>query len=257
MFTPDPAGRKKPVVLLLGCAHIGGSAGQHVIESAYDDMLAPDRQRQIAACVERLARFRPTKVAIEHPAEAQADVDADYQAFRRGAFALTASEDHQFGFRIAAALDLPRVHAVDVLAEEVFARSLGEAVAAAETAHPWLYERLMARRAAGAKAEAALRTTPMIDLLRQWNDPAALAEDHAAYLALAQTIAGGAHIGAGWVQGWYARNLRIYANLVQLVQTPSDRVLAVYGVGHIPLLAQFLRDSGMFDVEAPLSYLAV
>ena len=256
MFSPDPAGRIKPVVLLLGCAHIGGSGGQHVIESEFDDMLAPERQRQIAACVERLARFRPTRLAVEHPAEAQAGIDADYRAFRRGAFALTASEDHQFGFRIAAALDLPRVHAIDVLAEEVFAHSLGEAVAAAETAHPWLHARLMARRSAAARAEAALQATPMVDLLRQWNDPAALAEDHAAYLMLAQRIASGAHIGAGWVQGWYARNLRIYANLVRLVETPSDRVLAVYGVGHIPPLAQFLRDSGMFAIESPLDYLA-
>lgn len=38
---------------------------------------------------------------------------------------------------------------------------------------------------------------------------------------------------SGW---WYDRNLRIFANVVSLVEAPSERILLVIGVGHVPIL---------------------
>jgi hypothetical protein len=73
---------------------------------------------------------------------------------------------------------------------------------------------------------------------------------------LAQLVSDEKHIGIDWVQGWYSRNLRIYANLVRLIESADERVLVVYGAGHVTLLTQFLRDSGLYKVESPLTYLA-
>jgi hypothetical protein len=66
---------------------------------------------------------------------------------------------------------------------------------------------------------------------------------------------GDTYVGIEWVQGWYARNLRIYANLARIIESPADRVLVVFGSGHISLLSQFLSDSGLFELESPLTYL--
>jgi hypothetical protein len=103
--------------------------------------------------------------------------------------------------------------------------------------------------------EVAARSMTVLDLLRLWNDPARLREDHAIYLLLSLLIAGESYLGVDWVQGWYARNLRIYANLAAITEAPSERILVVYGTGHVTLLGQVLRDSGLFDVESPLDYL--
>ena len=46
---------------------------------------------------------------------------------------------------------------------------------------------------------------------------------------------------------WHQRNLRIMSNLHQTGLTPDDRVLVVYGQGHIPLFERIAEDSPYFD----------
>jgi hypothetical protein len=75
-------------------------------------------------------------------------------------------------------------------------------------------------------------------------------------LLLSLLTSGDAYVGIDWVQGWYARNLRIYANLARIIESSQDRVLVVFGSGHITLLSQFLTDSALFELEPPHKYLA-
>lgn len=78
-----------------------------------DDVLAPQRQREIQDMVDHLARFQPTRVAIECSPTQQARFDARYQEYRAGTYQLTADERDQIGLRLAAQLNLPRVDCVD------------------------------------------------------------------------------------------------------------------------------------------------
>lgn len=48
-----------------------------------------------------------------------------------------------------------------------------------------------------------------------------------------------AHFGEPWnwagadlVADWFRRNMRIYTNVVRLVDSPNERVLVIYGYGH-------------------------
>jgi hypothetical protein len=63
------------------------------------------------------------------------------------------------------------------------------------------------------------------------------------------------YVGASYVAWWYRRNLVILDNIVRLTDSPNDRILVVYGVGHAKLLTQFAKESGFYDVESPLNYL--
>ena len=63
------------------------------------------------------------------------------------------------------------------------------------------------------------------------------------------------YVGADWVAGWYERNLKIFVNLTRIVNAPEDRILVIYGAGHLPLLTQFVRDSGLFSLESVATYL--
>jgi hypothetical protein len=84
-------------------------------------VLAPVRQRELEALAVDLAAFRPTRIAVERHARiaverhalGQAQLDAEYAAYRRGAFALPADEVYQLGFRLAARCGQPRVHGVN------------------------------------------------------------------------------------------------------------------------------------------------
>jgi len=37
---------------------------------------------------------------------------------------------------------------------------------------------------------------------------------------------------------WYRRNIRIYHNIVKLIESPNDRILVIYGAGHLGWLQQ-------------------
>ena len=84
--------------------------GRDLVNVRVEDVLTAKRQAQIAKVVEQLAAFRPTFVAVEWPQNAQSKLDSAYDDYRAGHRELTASERDQFGMRVAAKLNLSRVH---------------------------------------------------------------------------------------------------------------------------------------------------
>lgn len=64
----------RPTALLLGCGHWANTKLDR-INFFYGDMLAPARQQEIEAFASRLARFRPTKVAVELDAKDDAAIN--------------------------------------------------------------------------------------------------------------------------------------------------------------------------------------
>jgi hypothetical protein len=47
----------------------------------------------------------------------------------------------------------------------------------------------------------------------------------------------------------------ILTNIIRLTDSPSDRILVVYGAGHNKLLNQLAKESDFYTVESPLKYL--
>lgn len=242
----------QPAVLLLGTGHLA-NRNRDMFNTQYDDMLAPKRQGEIRECAERLKRFRPTKVALEVSSERDDALNEEYRRYRAGTFVPTADEIHQFGFRIAAELGHERVYAIDWNEGR---GDLGLVYSFAQEHQPEIYEALMARgQRAVAEEEVRIRTARVCELLRRGNEPASLRDDHRAYLTMARVGEGKRYVGIDWVKGWYERNLIIFANLTRIVTAPDDRILTIYGAGHIPLLTQFVRDSGLYSLEAVETYL--
>ncbi|TWT26036.1 DUF5694 domain-containing protein [Planomicrobium sp. CPCC 101110] len=50
--------------------------------------------------------------------------------------------------------------------------------------------------------------------------------------------------------------LLIYKNIIELATSPNDRIIVLYGAGHLPLLIQFMQDSGLVNVEVAGNYLS-
>lgn len=244
---------RRPTLLLIGTGHFSNRATD-VVNVPVDDVLAPRRQAELEALVARLARFRPTRVALEWPADRQPALDERYRAYRAGEYALTRSEIDQIGLRLAARLGLDRVHAVDwndyppgdfaLYDWDAWAKAHGrEAIIAAM------------RDPSRPEYDTALDEQPLIEWLRVLNDPAHRARSHRAYYDYAMLGDEQAQPGANWLGHWHARNLRIFARLVRLAGSPDDRVLAIYGSGHAHLLDRFARESGAFEVVDPVAAL--
>lgn len=237
-------------VLVLGTYHFA-NPGLDVVKVEVDDVLSATRQAEIRAVAEAVARFRPTRVAVEQLPSAAARLDSLYAAHRAGAHALGRDETEQLGFRIAAMLDHPRVHPIDHGGEFPFGAVMEYAQANDPAVVTFIQEE-MGRIAA--EAARRQREHTIGEILRLTNAPESLAADHGSYLRLARVGAGDGYVGADLLAKWYERNIRIHANL-QRVAEPEERVLVIVGSGHAPILRELIGyDPAMTLVEA-LDYL--
>ena len=247
----------RPTLLIVGAPHFG-NPGLDTVNVRVPDVMSAERQAEVEAVVERLAAFRPTRVAVEWPAEEQARLDQRYADYRAGRFALTSNERDQIGLRLAARLGLERVDAVDWSGDAPGAQSdydypaYAEAHGRGEAWRSWV-----ARFQVEADAEARLMAcTPVSSWVRRLNTPEYRLANHRSYFYVGQIgDPVGANPGAAWVGTWYARNLRILNNLRALVRGPNERILVLYGAGHGHLLDQLARESGEFDVPDTLAAL--
>jgi hypothetical protein len=88
----------KPVeVMVVGVFHMS-NPGHDLHNLKADDVLEPKRQGEIAALTDALARFKPTKVGVEWPADLVAE---RYKQYLAGTLPPSRNEVVQLGFRLA------------------------------------------------------------------------------------------------------------------------------------------------------------
>jgi hypothetical protein len=244
-------GRPTPELLILGAPHFS-NPGRDIANSRVDNVLTPERQREVEAVVERLAAYRPTRVAVEWPADEQARLDRRYADYRAGRYALSANETDQIGLRLAARLGLERVDAVDWMGEPPGADADYDfpAWAAANGRGAEWDAQVRAGQARADALSALMRCTPVSSWLRRMNMTDYRRLDQRAYYDIASL----GDPGANWVGSWYARNLRIL-NALRRIARQGDRIVVVYGAGHGFLLDQQARESGAFAVVDTLAWL--
>jgi hypothetical protein len=241
--------------MLLGTAHLA-NRNRDVFNVQFDDMLAAGRQAEIRDCIDRLKRWNPTKVAMEVSTNRADVLDEEFRRYLAGTFNLTADEIHQLGFRIAAELGHEQLYAIDWNEPIGDGQGLDPVFAFAQAHQPEIYNQLIGGgQRELEQAQASVASTSVREMLCGANDPASLRHSHQPYLVMACVGEGKHYVGIDWVKGWYERNLKIFVNLTRIVASPRDRILVIYGAGHVPLLAQFIRDSGFYTLESVEPYL--
>ena len=226
-------------VLILGTYHMG-NPGLDLHNSKADDVLAPSRQRQLEAVVDDLARFKPTRIAVEWKADdlPMHNLPA-YHDFLDGKREGSRNEIDQIAFRLARKMKLAEVQGID--AEGDFPYEELQAYAAKSG-------RSKALQSATALIESNVRsfderqaTSSVGELLRSMNDAQSIRDDQAFYMRMLSFGSGSEQPGADLAGQWAIRNLRICARLAQIAK-PGDRVVVVYGAGHNHLLRQCVID---------------
>lgn len=239
-------------VLVLGSYHMG-NPGRDIHNSRADDVLAPQRQRELQAVRDGLARFKPTRIAVEQDADAQPDRALPrYREYLAGQVKPSPNEIQQIGFRLAQQLGHAQVYGID--ADGDFPYEPVKAYAKANA---------MEQRFAEADAEIARkvkdfelsqRDSSIGQLLRKMNEPAEIASMHAWYMQLMQYGRGAEQPGAALASAWYARNLQICARLAQVAR-PGDRIVVVYGAGHSHLLRRCAQEMPGWKLVEANAYL--
>jgi hypothetical protein len=224
----QPANVGKPEVLVLGTYHMA-NPGRDLFNMKADDVLAPKRQAEITELIEVLKKFQPTKVAIESDAYGpRVGQYADYLAGKR---TLTSNEIEQLGFRLAKELGHKTIYPVDVDGDFPARRVVNYAKGSGRSKE---LDAIMSEIGIMVKAQDDyLASHTVLEMLVNMNADAKVADDMGFYFREAHLGEPGDWAGADLVSDWFRRNMRIYSNLTRLVDSPNERILVIYGAGHL------------------------
>jgi len=250
----------KAQILYLGVFHFD-YPGLDVHQSAHQvDVMAPQRQREIAELVELLARYRPTRIAVEATPDRQPFLDSLYREFHAGRWDPARNEIYQLGFRLARRLGHAKVYAVDAERHPFFvdlAREQLEPRAEELFATDREWRERFDRWRSYEDSTAAERGETLRRMFLQMNSPLQINRAHLSYSVGFFKFDGeeGGYLGADFVSGWYNRNLRIFRNLQRITESPGDRILFLVGSGHLPLLHFITQHSPEYDLVEVADYL--
>lgn len=240
-------------LLLLGTFHFQGSTGD-AFPSATVDMLSPRRQQEIEEVVLKLARFQPTRVAVEAGRSRQQLLDSLYQAYRAGDYELGVNEIYQLGFRLAARLGHPRVYAVDAERNAFFLEMAEDRYADADTIDAALHAAYLRMYEYG---DSLLRQQTLREHLLYTNSAGRILRGHGHYLIRWFKIGGDQDdFGVDFTTGWYNRNLRIFRNIQRINRSSGERILVIIGSGHVPILRFAAQSSPEFELVEAADFLS-
>jgi non-heme chloroperoxidase len=221
--------RPRAEVLVLGTYHMS-NPGRDIFNTEADDILAPQRQAEIAQLIAVLREFRPTKIAVEAGVgnDRIAERYADYVS---GGSDLSRNETEQLGYRLARELGHETVYPVDADGEFPFPRLVKYAKATGREAE--INAMLEEGGEVAAAFSAYLASHTILETLLYMNSEEYIAEGVGGYFEMAEFGEQWDWAGADLVSDWFRRNMRIYTNIVQIVDSPNERVLVIYGAGHL------------------------
>lgn len=244
---PDPdsiliANDPLPQVLLLGTFHFGyPDMDAHVTaEDDRVDVLSPQRQLELNELLDVVMRFKPNKLCVETQG---GWLMHEYNEYQRGERKLGRNEFYQIGFRMMDRARLDTMYAADAFPMVMDLYNSPDSLRYT----PWLdslyqswnfggEDKISQRYTAWYTAkDKAKKHNSLLDIFLAMNEDHALDRGYGAYLNGYFKLPG--HRGADvHAIHWYSRNLRIFRNIQDITTSPDDRILVVFGAGHMGIL---------------------
>lgn len=256
-------GKNKSQAMVLGVFHFSNPNLDSYKQKFSFDILEEKRQAELDTLLEKIAAYRPTKILIEaNRIKYDSILSRRFEHYLNNSYSIEdkSNEIYQIAFKLAKKLKHKKVYCSDARAEwfgvkldwdnydgEEYLKSQGQYSKARRYDYNAIY-----------RMHDSLKTQQTLtEHLIMLNHPQNRLKDHQAYLTgTILTGAGDNYLGADSVGKWYRRNLRIFANAYDLTDfDKEERLLLIYGAGHVWQLRQFFMDSPDYDYVEPNSYL--
>jgi len=256
-------GKHKTKAMVLGVFHFKDAGLDSYKPKFPFNILEPKRQSELDTLLKKIAEYNPTKILIEwNRIKMDSTTNSWYQEYLSGKTDLSdkSNEVFQIGFKLAKIMGHDRIYCSDAKAdwfgvnldwdnydEDAYLKSQGQYEKSTRYDYEAFYE-----------INDSLKTTQTLtEHLAMLNEPKNRLKSHQAYLT--ENVLEGAgdnYLGADGLARWYRRNLRIFANAYDLTDfDKEERLLLIYGSGHVWQLRQFFKDSPDFEYIEPNEYL--
>lgn len=253
----DKDAKTKPTLMVLGSYHFA-NPGRDVVKTKVTDVSTPDRQKQILEMIQRLEKYKPTKIVLECDVENQDKLQEKFAKYLKGEYQLSINEREQLGFRLAKDLADKKIYCVDNMSGSPGNPSdydYAEFAAKDKELDNLLKETWRKLQDEGNRRDELFQRFSITRQFIYLNEPAQIENDHTHYFYLTRLGKGSEYIGDNWLSSWYGRNLKILSNIIRITDSQNDRILAIYGAGHLKLLNQLATESKFYKVQSPLKYL--
>jgi hypothetical protein len=241
--------------VILGTDHFSNQNNGDLFMTEKVDMFSKARQNEINEVITCLKKYKPTKVALEVLQENETALNDNYVSYKNGELSLTINEVDQIGFRLAKECNLEQVYAVDWNGNQEDIPDLGNLDEWLDTADFKAFERI--GQELTSETSTYLEQHSIKEFLLWLNDTKNVLKGQEMYMKLALVGSKSNPVGAMWTaKYWYYRNMLIYKNIVNLIDSNEERIFVLYGAGHLHLLLQFLKESELFNVKVVRDYLS-
>jgi len=232
--TEPPLSHAHAEVLVLGTYHMA-NPGHDIFNMKADDVLASKRQAEMAELIEVLKKFHPTKIAVESDAGTE-KIPKRYADYLAGKYELTANEIDQIGLRLAKELGHKTVYPVDADGDFPYQRLVNYAKGSGRSKE---LDAVNGVFATNVKEEGDyLASHSILETLLLINSEERAIQEVGLYYRMAAIGEPQDWAGADLVRDWFGRNIRIYSNVLKLADSPNERVLVIFGAGHLGWLQQ-------------------
>ena len=249
--------RDRPQVLLVGSWHFNypGLDAHQEAEEDRINIYSDQRQAELGELLNYLATFRPTKILVESGAITGYLMN-NFRRYQTGEEELYASERSQIGMRLVDRLGLDTIYGVDAWP---LILQLDDA---RDTLQPATYvDDILARHYFGGEDEVSRRYADfygyvdrqsvqhtLLESFRYLNSDKVLDRGFGAYLYGGQFESEHFEGPDALSMFWLNRNLRIFKRIKDVGLTPDDRVLILFGSGHVSILKYLFTCSPEFKL---------
>lgn len=244
-------------VMVVGTYHMD-NPGRDLANVKADDVLKPQRQKELEGLSAALADFRPTKIVVERIAKTADLLDHRYAEFSPADLGKNRDERYQVAYRLADRLGMTTVYAIDEDSGpgEPDYFPFGKVVEWAKTNGAEAELNAMLEKAKGevAQIERWQAEGSIGHVLVELNRPERAERDQSWYYGVLRYGDTEKQPGADLNAYWYLRNAKIFGKLMTVAK-PGDRVLVVYGSGHNYWLRHFAKTTPGYRNIDPTPFL--
>jgi len=225
------------------------------------DVLDSKYQKEIERIVEKLAEFKPTKIVIEREPDLQQVYDSLYTSYLNGTHELKRSEEQQIGFRLAKKMGLKKLFCTDAWGtdyEEVLKITEGNDTISKNKFWDYFYENPDSTMFSFKDYAPLYKTEGILAELKKLNSEEEIKKGLGDYLIgiFKYETEEFNQLGPDFVTSWwFNRNLRIFRNIQRIDATVEDKILVIYGAGHMNLLNVFFAASPEYELLDVNDYL--
>jgi hypothetical protein len=214
------------------------------------DVLNPKYQKEIEDIVSKISRFKPTVVVIERQPSEQHLTDSIFNQYLLDHYQLKRNEEEQIGFRLAKYLGIKKLYCVDEWGN--FNERIGNIINGKDSIEAKKFETYFENNPDSSKryiTPPLYKSKGILAALRQYNEETNIKKDFGNYLIglFKYESREFDFTGVDFETGrWFSRNLKIFRNIQRIEANPSDRILVIFGAGHLNLLNYFFDCSPEF-----------